>query len=98
MGNIKFHNDIVNVETLQEAWNTVILRYGDCDDFSILEASLLESIGIKTRFMVGSDRPDKVLCHIWIEAETNIAWVPLDASQGLPVGMEAKNLTFKKEA
>ena len=47
---ITYLPDVRNVETLQTPDYTLQAGSGDCDDQSILLASLLESIGFQTRF------------------------------------------------
>ena len=47
---IRYVRDIRNVETLHTAERILQNKAGDCDDKSILLASLLESLGFKTRF------------------------------------------------
>jgi len=58
---VSFFCDPVRTETLQAPLNTIKVGYGDCDDLSILYASLLMSIGIDARFLVlGRDAPEHV--------------------------------------
>jgi transglutaminase-like putative cysteine protease len=47
---IRYVRDVRDVETLQTPKATLRLGAGDCDDQATLVASLLESIGAKTRF------------------------------------------------
>lgn len=62
-----------------------IQKYGkvaaDCDDASVLEASLISAIGIPTRFKTVG-RIDTQYSHVYLEAQikTNqgIQWIPLD--------------------
>ncbi len=66
-------------EYFQTPQETLFSRGGDCDDHSILLASMLNAIGIKTRFVF-------VPKHVYIEARVeddplrNRAWIPLDAT------------------
>lgn len=48
--NIRYIFDVDNVETLQTPEYTLEHRHGDCDDQSMLMASLLLSIGIKAAY------------------------------------------------
>jgi hypothetical protein len=51
---IRYVDDPVDVERIADAWTTVESRAGDCGDKSILLASLLGAIGIKSQFIVQS--------------------------------------------
>lgn len=53
---------------------------GDCDDASILQSALLETLGIATRFTAISTRPDRRLHHVVVEAADKLKrWHWLDA-------------------
>lgn len=47
---IRYTHDIRGVETLQTPKATLRLGQGDCDDQAVLLASMLESVGARTRF------------------------------------------------
>lgn len=47
---IRYTRDVRDVETLQTPKATLRIRQGDCDDQAVLLASMLESIGARTRF------------------------------------------------
>lgn len=62
--NIRYTRDPFQRETVQAAHVTLRDGHGDCDDMSILGASLLGSIGHNTQFkIVGKDKP----AHVFIE-------------------------------
>lgn len=42
----------VSLDTVQFARETLLTRAGDCDDLSVLYASLLESVGVETAFLL----------------------------------------------
>ncbi|MGH6628247.1 MAG: transglutaminase domain-containing protein, partial [Burkholderiales bacterium] len=53
---------------------------GDCDDGAILTASLLESLGIRTRITAVSTREDRKLHHVAAEARDRAGrWYWLDS-------------------
>lgn len=60
---------------------------GDCDDLAALGASMLESIGVPTRFALGG-RPGGPPGHIWFEAAVGPGrWLPVDDTmRGRPPG------------
>jgi|KBSSwiStaDraftv2_1062776.scaffolds.fasta_scaffold02978_3 hypothetical protein len=51
---------------------------GDCDDLVGLGAALLESLGRRTRFVVGGDAPADGGRHIWLEVQSPRGWLALD--------------------
>lgn len=83
---MRFERDVRGIETLHDPTDTLerIIVYGeapgDCDDGSILLATLLESIGIPTRFVALSIRPDRRLHHVAVEARDprSPRWYHLD--------------------
>lgn len=82
---IRYVNDIRGVETLQQPERTLELRAGDCDDKSILLASLLEALGYKTRFHAVGFKPG-VLSHVFPEVWHGTAWVPLETTENWEPG------------
>ena len=51
--------------------------YGDCDDASVLLASLLETAGYPTRFVVQGDAGDS-FSHVLVEVDLDGAWTAAD--------------------
>jgi transglutaminase-like putative cysteine protease len=83
---IRYTKDVRHVETLQIPTVTMELEAGDCDDKSILLATLLESIGHPSRFVaVGYQSPNKY-SHVYVEAKVGSAWIPLDSTVDQPFG------------
>lgn len=89
---IRYVRDTRERETVQFPAQTLELRSGDCDDKALLLATMLESVGAKTRFcavgMRGGDYSHvltQVLLpgHGWVSAET----IPIDGrSEKAPLG------------
>jgi len=73
----KLNESYYSVNTSEQ---TLLSKKGVCVDFSILEAAILNSRGIKTRFIVGLVFDGKTWAsHAWIEAyDSNLGWVGLD--------------------
>lgn len=93
---IRYVRDIRNVETLHTAERILQNKAGDCDDKSILLASLLESLGFKTRFVaVGFAPPKKGFfgkpqargySHVLPEVLLKNAWIPLETTEPVNIG------------
>lgn len=75
---VRYQKDGVGVERLQSPVRTLALGFGDCDDFSILAAVLLEIAGIPARLAVVSTRPDKVFHHVFVQGYSGKEWVSID--------------------
>lgn len=79
--------DPVNVERIQTADKTLELAAGDCDDKSILLASMLEALGHPTRFMAIGFEPN-VFTHVYVETKIGNDWIPLETTEPVPMGWE----------
>lgn len=84
-GRIRYTKDIVGVETLQSPIHTLKIGQGDCDDKSILAATLLETIGHPARFVVVGMMPDSY-SHVYVETRIGDAWVPMELTQDWKLG------------
>jgi transglutaminase-like putative cysteine protease len=88
--NVKYVKDIYSVEEIQTPFRMIKnieqkKAFGDCDDMSLLLASLLHNIGFKTRFVVIATTP-KMYNHIRTEVFYNNYWLPLEATSKKPIG------------
>lgn len=83
--NIRYTKDIRNVETLHYAEQVLAQEYGDCDDKSVLLASLLEAIGHPTRF-VAIGFQQGVYSHVLVDTRYGHGWMPLDTTEPRPMG------------
>ncbi len=91
---IRYVKDVRGVDTLQSPRTTLELAQGDCDDKSLLLASLLESIGYATRFTVSATVPRGSYNHVFIEAFVPKLgrWIPLESSiTGFPFGRSLRS-------
>ena len=78
--NVAYRWDPLEHESLQTVQNTLALKTGDCDDMAILIAALAESLGLRSRFVVGGwNRAQYV--HVWPEVQVWGRWVALDATE-----------------
>jgi Transglutaminase-like superfamily len=101
--NFFFVNDPVGPEgakeTLRIPRDTIELRAGDCDDFTVLICSLLGTIGMATRIItVASDpRDPSQFTHVYPEVDIDGEWIPVDAARpGAQFGL-APMRTFRKK-
>jgi transglutaminase-like putative cysteine protease len=86
--NIRYTLDVYDVETLQTPLVTLDLKQGDCDDQSILLATLLNAIGHEARFVaVGLDRamPDNFE-HVFVETKIGGEWLPAETTEPVRLG------------
>lgn len=83
LSNIRFTKDPINKETLFPPSELLRNRAGDCDDFTMLIATLLMAIGINARAITVSAPSEDTsqFSHIYPEAQIDGSWVPLDAAR-----------------
>lgn len=75
--NVRYVRDPRDVEKISTAERLLRVRVGDCDDMAVLLASLLESVGNRTRFVaLGFDGGE--YSHVVSEVRLGNAWVMLD--------------------
>lgn len=82
---IRYVKDIDDVETLHDPVTLLKMGAGDCDDKSVLCASLLCSIGHTMRFIAVSFEPD-TYSHVWVQDLLNGVWVDLEPTEPIPFG------------
>lgn len=78
---IRYTRDIVDVETITTPDKTLLLKYGDCDDQVILLASLMESAGYPTRFVVTAYTAPDMLEHVYLQVCLDGVWVDCDPTE-----------------
>lgn len=89
--NIRYTQDIRDVETLKSPDATVFSGQGDCDDKSLLVATLLESVGYATRFVaVGMNQPGAYE-HVFTEVKLGTRWIALDTTEPVEMGWSPPN-------
>jgi len=83
---IRYSRDPRTIEQLKQPHVVAQTRTGDCDDMSILIASLVAQMGGHVRFVAGG-KPGGNLSHVWCEAFDPVskAWVVLDPVPGRKV-------------
>lgn len=87
---IRYMRDVHEVETISTPDKTLASRVGDCDDQTTLLATLLQSVGYPTRFIVtGYETPGQYE-HVYMQVFVNGEWVDCDPTeQGAPLGWSA---------
>jgi transglutaminase-like putative cysteine protease len=92
--NIRYVKDIRGVETVQTPDVSLVLKAGDCDDKSVLLASMLEAIGHPTRFVAIGFQPDD-FAHVFVESRIGTSWLPLETTEPVEVGWTPKNVVSR---
>lgn len=82
---IRYVKDIRGCETLQTPIQTLRLGQGDCDDKSILVASLLEAIGHPTRFKAVGFQKGRY-SHVYPETKIGGKWLTVECTEPVNVG------------
>ena len=89
---ITYRRDPVNQERVQDARRTLFLfESGDCDDKVVALATLLGTLGHRSRFKIVGARPSN-FTHVYLEVATRGgAWLALDPTpEQAPPGWEAR--------
>lgn len=89
---IRYLKDIRGVETIQTPERTLENAQGDCDDKSVLLASLLESIGHPTRFVAIGFTPGKY-SHVYVETKIGNKWISLETTEPVNIGWKPPGIT-----
>lgn len=82
---IKYMEDVLGVETLQTPLQTLRLGHGDCDDKSILFASLMLAIGKPVKF-VAIGRTKGRFQHVFPQVKIGSDWVSAETIYKWPLG------------
>lgn len=93
--NIRYVKDINGIETVADAVQVMKQGQGDCDDKSVLLASMLESIGHPTRFKAVGFKPGE-LSHVYVETRLGDKWIPLETTENVRMGWKVPGVqSFK---
>lgn len=92
--NIRYVKDIRGIETVQSPQKTLEIGQGDCDDHSVLVATLLETIGHMTRFKAIGFIPG-IFQHVYTEtklgSKSKNMWIAVETTENWPIGKAPKN-------
>lgn len=89
---IRYVRDIRGVETISTVDRILEAGQGDCDDKSVLLASLLESIGHPARFVAIKLGGDEFV-HVYVETRIGNKWLALETTEPVDVGWEPQGVT-----
>lgn len=93
---IRYVQDIADVETLHEPRYTLAVGQGDCDDKATLLATMLQTIGINTAFVVAGYE-GRAYTHVYVLATLpDGEQVAMDATEPQGMGYEPPNPTVRK--
>lgn len=82
---IRYVGDIEGVETLHDPVTVIRQGAGDCDDKSLLLASLLLAIGHTPRFKAVAFVEDGY-SHVWTQDRIGGRWLDLETTEPVPFG------------
>jgi len=91
---IRYVRDIRGIETLQTPEKTLEFDYGDCDDKSILAATMLEVVGHPTRF-VAMGLNGGAFCHVYVETKLGTKWVGVETTEPVNFGWTPPGVTSR---
>ena len=78
---VRYVRDVLDIETLATPARTLDTMSGDCDDQTTLLASLLESIGHPTRFVVTGYRAPGQYEHVYLQTWIQGRWINCDPTE-----------------
>ncbi len=85
---VRYMQDVYGVETIQSPDKTLEMRVGDCDDQSVLLATLLEAVGYPTRFVCAGYIIPGQLEHVYMECLVGEFVIPMDPTERESFGFE----------
>lgn len=91
---IKYVNDPRGIEMVQTPVQTVNVGTGDCDDKSTLLATLLETMGLTTRFAAVAMGSEPSFSHVMAQVRLGTRWINLETIlPGIPAGWTPPDVT-----
>lgn len=90
--NVRYTQDPDGLEYVQSPLVTLISGHGDCDDQATLLASLLASVGRKTRFVAAGFEGGE-LEHVWAEVLIGDRWFAADTTEDHDFGWRPPRIT-----
>ena len=91
---VRYIRDVLHVETLATPTVTLARRAGDCDDKTTLLATLCESIGYPTHFVVAGYTDPKTFEHVYLQIFAAEQWINADPTEYKPLGWAPPNPTI----
>jgi transglutaminase-like putative cysteine protease len=87
--NIRYTQDVYDVETLQTPLALLNSRQGDCDDQAMLVGALLQSIGKPIRYRAIGLQADQY-DHVYAETRAfgSGPWISVETTENVPLGWQ----------
>lgn len=92
---IRYCKDIDGVETVMSPDQTLVNGCGDCDDQSVLIASLLKSIGHPVRFVVVGNTKGH-FSHVYVETKIGSKWAAVETTEPWGFGQVHRKSNHRK--
>jgi transglutaminase-like putative cysteine protease len=86
--------DVEGVETLQTPLVTLAQAAGDCDDQSLLLATLLNAVGHPARFVAAAFNGGDFE-HVWVETKIGSSWYAADTTEPVAFGWRPPRITSR---
>ena len=84
--NIRYTQDVYDVETIKDPLTLVFSRFGDCDDMALLAGTLLITLGHPVRYVAtGASEPGE-FDHVYVETKIANRWVGVETTENVPLG------------
>lgn len=74
---VRYVRDVTGIETLADPVTTLARMVGDCDDQTTLLATLMESVGYETRFVLAG-YSSRAFEHVYMQVLAGGAWISCD--------------------
>jgi transglutaminase-like putative cysteine protease len=85
---IRYTSDPIDFELVRTPRAVLEMGVGDCDDKSILLASLLRSIGRPARYVAIRMYGQPAFSHVYVETPYGKHWIALETIKPVPAGWE----------
>lgn len=83
--NIRYTQDVADVETLKSPLYLLFNRFGDCDDMSLLAGTLLSTLGHAVRYVAVGQYPGE-FDHVYVETRIGPRWVGVETTEPVGIG------------
>lgn len=83
---VRYIPDVLDVETLATPVKVLQSMAGDCDDQATLLATLFESVGYPTRFVVAAYQDAAVMEHVYLQVCIDGQWIDCDPTEPCAFG------------
>lgn len=92
---VRYIPDVLDVETLSTPDKILAGLIGDCDDQATLLATLYESVGYPTRFVLTSYSDSGQFEHVYLQVHADGEWFDVDPTEPHEFGWSAPGATMQ---